>query len=383
MCHPLFLLALLIPIVLVVIQHYHISLITLYTTPNRPRLEVFTGEDLQQWISCKQASDLRLNISIPYIVDLNLGLDYYGTPLIVYDVNAGFTKHAKLNISDKTLVHVAAGEGDVEQVASHAKMDGHDSRDEVGRTPLHYAAENNRKNVICYLVDNGVDINAQDKCLDTALLIASRFGRKSAMTELLYLGADPNIKNSAGMTALHEVAWMSSNLNLVYYFKLHNADINAQDVNLDTPLHYAVNYGNHRMIQAFSRNGADPNLTNNQGMTALHCAVQLNDTVAIQLLLNYGAEIGIKDFANKTPLDYAPLESHEALSTLVSTEQRRMEIANISGSFYRKLGTSLDNPFLTDFKKQIIQPFLAALLNLYVFRQLAEFLWWLFKVMQY
>lgn len=52
------------------------------------------------------------------------------------------------------------------------------------------------------LIASGVDVNAQDKKNNTALLIAAFTGKKERVEQLLKNGADPNIVNHSGRTPL-------------------------------------------------------------------------------------------------------------------------------------------------------------------------------------
>lgn len=83
-----------------------------------------------------------------------------------------------------TSLHHAVAKGDIEVVKSLLKEGASiDSRDNAGRTPLHYAAGAGRGSKISYgkpnacigmLLDNAADINPQDKLGLTPLHYASR-----------------------------------------------------------------------------------------------------------------------------------------------------------------------------------------------------------------
>ncbi|MFB0553330.1 MAG: ankyrin repeat domain-containing protein [Phycisphaerae bacterium] len=111
-----------------------------------------------------------------------------------------------INLADKygaTPLHWAARQGDkaIAQllIDSGAVMD---AKDTVGRTPLYYAARKGRGNVAALLVANRANLDIQDKWSWTPLHIAAFCAWESVVVPLLEGGADPNIVNNRGRTAL-------------------------------------------------------------------------------------------------------------------------------------------------------------------------------------
>jgi hypothetical protein len=92
----------------------------------------------------------------------------------------------------------------------------------------------------------------------------------------LNFGVDPNLCNSAGVTALH----------LVCYVATYDID-------------------KARML---CENGAQPALAvTSTGLTPLHYAVETRDPQIVELLLGAGASPTIEGLENKTPMDYAKM----------------------------------------------------------------------------
>lgn len=69
---------------------------------------------------------------------------------------------------------------------------------------LHNLAGNNRSEVVLWLLDHGADINGRDSRGDTPLISAA--GHADLMALLLSRGADPRVKNARGSTVLHACA---------------------------------------------------------------------------------------------------------------------------------------------------------------------------------
>ena len=79
---------------------------------------------------------------------------------------------------------------------------GADSRDDVGRTTLMYAAAWGNVETMQDLIDNGAPVQAKTHTGYTALMFAAEWGHEGAVKLLLDLGADPTAKNSYEHTAL-------------------------------------------------------------------------------------------------------------------------------------------------------------------------------------
>ena len=77
------------------------------------------------------------------------------------------------------------------------------TRAKRGTTPLTAAAIRNAASAVAGLVESGADINAQDDRGFTALMLVAAVGFHPDMAQrLLHLGADPDLRNIKGQTAL-------------------------------------------------------------------------------------------------------------------------------------------------------------------------------------
>lgn len=71
-----------------------------------------------------------------------------------------------------------------------------------GWTPLHYAATGGHVDVIQLLLENHAYVDASSPNGSTPLMMAAMYGNVESVQALLDAGADPNIKNDLGLTAL-------------------------------------------------------------------------------------------------------------------------------------------------------------------------------------
>lgn len=72
-----------------------------------------------------------------------------------------------------------------------------------GYTPLHLAVENENLNIMQLLIENGANVNANTTGYkQTPLMFASILGCYDLVVALIKSGADKNIKDEMGCTAL-------------------------------------------------------------------------------------------------------------------------------------------------------------------------------------
>lgn len=92
---------------------------------------------------------------------------------------------------------------------------------------------------------------------------------------------------SAGRFCFH-VATKAGALESVNWLIQHGADLSVRDRKGDTPLHYAVRFGQYKIADLLLKNGADVDAVS--WSTPLINAVQKNDMNMVQLLLDAGAD---------------------------------------------------------------------------------------------
>jgi len=108
------------------------------------------------------------------------------------------------------------------------------------------------------LIDDGADVNAENRNGYTILWTAVSDNQVAIASLLLSNGAAVNQQNQYGRTLLHEAAW-NGHIGVIQLLLANGADVNARDPNGRTPLHQAVLRANLEGSAELLANGADVN----------------------------------------------------------------------------------------------------------------------------
>ena len=126
----------------------------------------------------------------------------------------------------------------------------------------------------------------------------------SPLVLLLEHGADPNLRQYQGDTALSLAAQVGAVENIRILLS-RGADVEARDCDGWTPLLDAMNHGQSEALQLLLDSGADLNATLDDGAGALHMAIENRQTEMFSLLLKRGIKSNLPDHYGSTPLHFA------------------------------------------------------------------------------
>lgn len=158
------------------------------------------------------------------------------------------------------------------------------------------------------------------KYIDGLLMNAVVKGDAQEVNELLDLKADPNAKNSEGITALH-AAVMTGKAPIVGLLLDNNAAINAADNNGMTALLHAAKICSKDMIQLLLRRGANRHLQNGQGKTSLMLVAAQESTPTraeiIATLLDEKS-LEVRDISGKTFMDYLSSDARDFVRLILT-----------------------------------------------------------------
>ena len=129
-------------------------------------------------------------------------------------------------------------------------------------TALHHAINQMHENVMEFLIANGADCSAKDENGNTPLHLGACRGVLNLVTAPIDGGCDINTKNFSGFTALM-LAVANGHISCVHKLVTLKAKVNDADKQGDTPLHHAVRVGHTNIAQYLLQSaGADMDATN-------------------------------------------------------------------------------------------------------------------------
>ncbi|XP_070552784.1 ankyrin-3-like isoform X2 [Ptychodera flava] len=221
------------------------------------------------------------------------------------------------NIPDNcgyTPVHIAAKYGHEEslkELCAHG-ADIH-VKDEIGFTPLHLALLDGKSQCAAFLLRKGANPNMYYKYMGYEIHTVNPESPE-CLELLLQYGADPNVRNARGLTALH-VSCQEGNDRFVQLLLLYSADLNAKSQNPAkgdvTPLRCAVMEDEKKIVGILLENGADPNEPDSRLNTPLHHAATQGNVEMAQILLRHNANVTALNESLNQPLHKACRFSHE------------------------------------------------------------------------
>lgn len=162
--------------------------------------------------------------------------------------------------------------------------------------PLHWAAKNSNFAMIKLLLDRGAEVDTRDHLGRTPLHLGPWFG-PDVVKSLLENGANISARDKDGSTPLHTAVRYSKDVTEALLKK--GADVDAKDNNGSTPLHIAAE-SSRGVLGLLLEHGANVAARDNAGQTPLHLATRYaGGAEAARLLLERGADIMAKDNTGK------------------------------------------------------------------------------------
>ncbi|KAF6122736.1 zinc finger DHHC-type palmitoyltransferase 17 [Phyllostomus discolor] len=221
---------------------------------------------------------------------------------------------------------------------------GYDVRqpDKENVTLLHWAAINNRIDLVKYYISKGAIVDQLGGDLNsTPLHWATRQGHLSMVVQLMKYGADPSLIDGEGCSCIH-LAAQFGHTSIVAYLIAKGQDVDMMDQNGMTPLMWAA-YRTHsvdptRLLLTFnvSVNLGDKYHKN----TALHWAVLAGNTTVISLLLEAGANVDAQNIKGESALDLA--KQRKNVWMINHLQEARQAKGYDNPSFLRKLKADKD-----------------------------------------
>ncbi|KTF80550.1 hypothetical protein cypCar_00019551 [Cyprinus carpio] len=170
-----------------------------------------------------------------------------------------------------------------------------DIRDNIGASPMHYAASMGHFRIIRLIVQitGQQELSARDEEGNTPLHWAVQKDQPGSCSVLLTLGADPNILNNSQQSPLHMAVSMGKNFVLEQLVSHKQTDVNLEGDLGNTPVILAASLDNHEALVILYKHGAKFCRQNKLGHFAIHAAAFAGAKKSLEVILLKGEEVGL------------------------------------------------------------------------------------------
>lgn len=242
------------------------------------------------------------------------GEEYLEIAEILLDRNPALVKQFESN--GATLLHLATRLKDL-KLANRLLNEGLDinAEDMFGETPLSYAILYHRSEMTEFLLNEGARLDLLSSRNKTILLHQSvSDGRPNTAIKVIQEGADPSVLDSNARTALLCLAipqeLFYSNAIEQLLIGLKSDDLNTE-TEYGMPLHMAAAKGESHIVKLLIAAGADPNIQDSDGETPLQIAAEKGNLQVVKELMKIPSvvdSLNVKNEDGDTPLHLAAKE---------------------------------------------------------------------------
>ncbi|CAK1550419.1 unnamed protein product [Leptosia nina] len=153
-----------------------------------------------------------------------------------------------------------------------------------GRTVLHEAITKGNLQIIEFLLKNGANVHLKTRCGESPLLTAISYDKHAIINLLIQCGAHLTSVDVKSIADLLSVAARSGVIVKFESLKIAGADFNITDEMGQTALHKAVICNHPAIVRYLLKNGANPSVKDVMGFTPLDCAQKLANKTIIGFL---------------------------------------------------------------------------------------------------
>lgn len=206
--------------------------------------------------------------------------------------------------------------------------------------------KNDEKKVF-YFLKAGVNPNYKSYENVTPIMFAAESGYLYIVKQLIAYGADVNAEPNSGTTAII-AASKKNNIDIVELLLQNSANVNAVDQKGYSALSYAAAYGFPKLAWLLCSYGAKTENINNDNSPMI-LAAYYGDNEIINILLEFAADINVKDDEGFTPLMIAAQNGLLETVKLLVDSGANSELTNSQGYNALKLAVANDKKDVVEY----------------------------------
>lgn len=268
-------------------------------------------------------------------------------------------RNARRRRSNNNSIWIAARAGKVDEVKKHLEKGTNvNIKDEQGGTLVSAAALAGQLDVVRFLIEEGVNLKLPNNDRNTALHAAAFLGHLEVVELLIEAGSEINAKNNNGETPLDSSAgeWNQELKDIVNFFVgTLQMELDPDDVKENRPkvasflrseggklgseirtpkgkdLWSLAKLGKLVDLKQALSDGSDPNALDDKGITPIAWAAMADQSEAVQLLIDAGANINAKNRDGNGALHGAAFLGRLSVVELMTKNKATVNIRNNEG----------------------------------------------------
>ena len=216
----------------------------------------------------------------------------------------------QLTIADE--IHTAARSGNLSQVKKILEKSPNSiNKPDPGNgyTPLHWAINYSKHDVVKHLIDQGANVNAKTTYGYTPAHLAAMGANAKIIGVLLAKKPNVNIKDNRGFTPIMYAVTSNNNAALIDKWIDAGADLKVTNRQKQSLLHIACTYGKQDLARKLINQGMPYDQPDQYGNTPLFSAAARNQLEIVKLLLEKGANVNIVSKNTKHTLLHSVCQS--------------------------------------------------------------------------
>ncbi|WP_264705529.1 ankyrin repeat domain-containing protein [Wolbachia endosymbiont (group A) of Gymnosoma rotundatum] len=194
-----------------------------------------------------------------------------------------------------------------------------------------------------YTIHNGEQTFLNKSSSDDSGICFDGDGSEALGQSILENGEDIDAQDKDGVTPLHW-AVADNNEESVKLFVTRGAKVDVQDKDELTPLHYAATYGYVEIAEYLIDNGAGVDAQDKDGVTPLHYAAAKSAKESVKLLIKRKANVNAQDKDGHTPLYFAVAKDNKELAKLLIKYGADRSLIKDEGLVIDRLNSVCDQP---------------------------------------